>query len=66
MTIYTSLAPSASVTWPEPIEPVWPLRVLSGLDCPPGYKRPGLSLADRLFTTRPTPLGESHLAGGRL
>ena len=47
MTVYTSPAPSATVTWPEPIEPVW--QMLSGHDTLAGYKRPDLSLADRLF-----------------
>ncbi len=47
MTVYTSPAPSASVTWPEPIEPVW--QLLSGHETLAGYKRPDLSLADRLF-----------------
>lgn len=49
MSVYSAVAPSASATWPDPIEPVWPLRVLSGHDSSPGYKRPDLSLADRLF-----------------
>ena len=47
MTVYPSRAPSASVTWLEPIEPVW--QMLSGRDTLAGYQRPDLSLADRLF-----------------
>lgn len=48
MTIYTASIPSASVTWPVPIEPVWQMlpAVTEGL---PGYKRRDLSLSDRLF-----------------
>ena len=48
MTVYTSPAVIAHVTWPEPIESVWQMRTgaAGGL---PGYKRRDLGLADRLF-----------------
>ena len=48
MTVYTSRAISASVTWPEPIESTWQTVCGTG-DCPPRYKRRDLGLADRLF-----------------
>ena len=48
MTVYTSPAAIANVTWPEPIESVW--QLLGGAEPGlPGYKRRDLSLADRLF-----------------
>lgn len=48
MTVYTACTSLASVTWPEPIEPVWQMLPSRG-GCPPGYKRWDLSLSDRLF-----------------
>jgi hypothetical protein len=48
MTVYTPSAVPAYGTWPEPIESIWSLvsRDTTRLS---GYKRPDLSLADRLF-----------------
>jgi hypothetical protein len=48
MTVYTPSAVPAYGTWPEPIESMWSLV---SRDTPrlPGYQRPDLSLADRLF-----------------
>lgn len=48
MSVYTAYAPSSSVTWPGPMEPVWQLLPASSA-CPSGYKRQDLSLVDRLF-----------------
>jgi len=48
MTVYTACTSLATVTWPEPIEPVWQMLPSRGA-CPPGYKRWDLSLSDRLF-----------------
>jgi hypothetical protein len=48
MTVYTSYALSASVSWPEPIEPIW--QVLPGYgQSLPGWKRTDLGLSERLF-----------------
>ena len=48
MTVYTPSAVPAYGTWPEPIESIWSL-VSCDTTRLPGYKRPDLSLADRLF-----------------
>ena len=48
MTVYTRSAVPAYVTWPEPIESVWSM-VSRDTTRLPGYKRPDLGLADRLF-----------------
>lgn len=48
MTVYTPSAVPAYGTWPEPIESVWSL-VSRDTTRLPGYKRPDLNLADRLF-----------------
>ena len=48
MTVYTSRTVPACATWPEPIESVWSL-VSSDNTRWPGYQRPDLGLADRLF-----------------
>jgi len=48
MTVYTRSAAPACVTWPEPIESVWALVSRDSTRLP-GYKRPDLGLADRLF-----------------
>jgi hypothetical protein len=48
MTVYTRSAVPAYGTWPEPIESIWSL-VSRDTTRLPGYKRPDLSLADRLF-----------------
>ncbi len=48
MTVYTPSAAPAYVTWPEPIESVWSM-VSRDTTRLPGYQRPDLSLADRLF-----------------
>jgi len=48
MTVYTNSAARVCVTWPEPIESVWSM-VSSDPTRLPGYKRPDLGLADRLF-----------------
>ena len=48
MTVYTTSTPSASVTWPAPLESVWQM-LPAATDCPPGYKRRDLGLSDRLF-----------------
>jgi hypothetical protein len=48
MTVYTTSALSASITWPEPIEPIW--QVLPNYSQSlPGWKRPDLGLCERLF-----------------
>ena len=48
MTVYTSSSLSASVIWPEPIEPIW--QVLPAYSqIAPNWKRPDLGLCDRLF-----------------
>ena len=47
MVSYTTVAASAEVTWPAPIEPVW--QMLSRTECPRGYKRRDLGLSERLF-----------------
>jgi len=48
MTVYTPSGVPAYGTWPEPIESIWSL-VSRDTTRLPGYKRPDLSLADRLF-----------------
>jgi hypothetical protein len=48
MTVYTSPAVPAGVTWPEPVESVWQM-VSTDKTRLPGYKRWDLGLADRLF-----------------
>jgi len=48
MTVYTFPAVPAGATWPEPIESVRQ-RVSAHTTRWPGYKRPDLGLADRLF-----------------
>jgi hypothetical protein len=48
MTVYTPSAVPAYETWPEPIESIWSL-VSRDTTRLPGYKRPDLSLAARLF-----------------
>jgi len=48
MTVYTPSSVPAYGTWPEPIESIWSL-VSRDTTRLPGYKRPDLSLADRLF-----------------
>lgn len=48
MTVYTSRAVAAGATWPEPIESVGSL-VSRDTTRLPGYRRPDLGLADRLF-----------------
>jgi hypothetical protein len=48
MTVYAASTPYASVTWPDPIEPVWQMLPAAD-DCPPGYKRRDLGVSDRLF-----------------
>lgn len=47
MSVYSAVVPSASVTWPDPIETVW--QMLGGQNSLSGYQRPDLGLADRLF-----------------
>jgi len=47
MSVYSAVVPSASVTWPDPIETVWQMLVTQ--DTLSGYQRPDLGLADRLF-----------------
>lgn len=48
MTVYSTSALSASMTWPEPIEPIW--QVLPNYSQSlPGWKRTDLGLCERLF-----------------
>lgn len=47
MSVYSAVVPSASVTWPDPIETVW--QMLAGQNSLSSYQRPDLGLADRLF-----------------
>ena len=63
MTVYTASAPHASVTWPEPIEPIWQMlpAANNGL---PGYKRCDLGLSDRLFIGAVVNLPKAQRAWG--
>ncbi len=48
MTVYSTSSSSARVIWPDPIEPI--LQILSGYtESLPGWKRPDVGLAERLF-----------------
>ena len=48
MTVYSNSSLCASVTWPDPIEPIW--QALPGFgQSLPGWKRPDLGLSERLF-----------------
>jgi hypothetical protein len=48
MIVYTSYSLSASVSWPEPIEPIWQVLPMYGQSLP-GWKRTDLGLSERLF-----------------
>ena len=48
MTVYTTSALSASIIWPDPIEPIWQ-ALPSYSQSLPGWKRPDLGLCERLF-----------------
>ena len=48
MTVYTPSAAPTCGTWPEPIESIWSMTSCDTTRLS-GYKRPDLSLADRLF-----------------
>jgi len=63
MSVYSRSTLSSSVTWPEPIESVWHLLPASG-ECPPGYKRQDLGLADRLFISAVVNLPEEQRPWG--
>jgi len=48
MTVYSTSALSASITWPEPIEPIWQVLPKYSQSLP-GWKRTDLGLCERLF-----------------
>ncbi|MFN2234232.1 MAG: hypothetical protein ACK2U1_08375 [Anaerolineales bacterium] len=48
MRVYPVSTHSGAVTWPEPIEPIYQMLPVRGVQLA-GYKRSDLSLADRLF-----------------
>jgi len=48
MTVYTTSALSASIIWPDPIEPIWQ-ALPSYSQSLSGWKRPDLGLCERLF-----------------